>query len=277
MGITEHYELDDAPAHQALRYRPAVIEYRWQQRWLADSSYKLNSEPKNDDPRLAYVAPEKLVDRHGCDTVRLAALRAKPKSGDINWEDLELDGCERFLHRVWRLAATDPGRIPNLRDGEATDADREMAAATHRLIDRGFTGVAGAMKFTNGLYEYIQSDSGAHGETLAEAIDTLLQMLRAAVPHITAELWARRHDGQHIHEQPWPVADQAKLAVGSVTLVVQVDGTVRDRIMVPAKITDAEAQAAAMASAKVAAHIEGAQPKKVIVRAPNLINLVTDK
>jgi leucyl-tRNA synthetase len=93
-------------------------------------------------------------------------------------------------------------------------------------------------------------------------------------PHITAELWARRHDGAHIHELAWPTADPAKLALDTVTMVVQVNGKVRDKLDVPADIDETDAERRALASTKVQAHLDGATPAKVIVRPPKLVNLV---
>ena len=93
------------------------------------------------------------------------------------------------------------------------------------------------MAFVNDLYRYVQSDDGPHAATLDEAIDTLLQLLAPACPHMTAELWSLRHPGtggpaSHIHESAWPVADPSLLVEDTVTLVVQVNGKVRDRLEV---------------------------------------------
>jgi leucyl-tRNA synthetase len=229
------------------------------------------------------VAPEEFVDAHGADALRLAILQAKPPAEDVDWEDFQLEGCERFLNRVWRLAATDSDMLTNLRDGEPTAADAAIDTATHQLIDRVTgeyerwaynTAVAGFMEFTNALYKYVQSDEGPHRETLATAINTLLQLMAPAVPHITAELWSMRNGGGHVHELDWPEADPAKLVVDTATMIVQVNGKLRDRIEVSTEISDADAEAAAMASEKVITQLDGATPKKVIVRAPKLVNIV---
>jgi leucyl-tRNA synthetase len=92
-------------------------------------------------------------------------------------------------------------------------------------------------------------------------------------PHITAELWEGRH-GTHVHEQEWPVADPTKLVVDTVTMVVQVNGKVRDRLEVPSGVDAAEAERLALASEKVQAHLGGNPPRKVIARPPHLVNVV---
>ena len=104
------------------------------------------------------------------------------------------------------------------------------------------------MEFVNLLYK--------QGST-PFAIDTLLQLLAPMAPHITAELWALRHDGEHVHERPWPVADPALAAVDTVTLVVQVNGKLRDKLEVDAGIDEAEAERLALASPKVAEALGG--------------------
>ncbi len=233
------------------------------------------------------VAPEDYIDEHGADALRLAILQAKPPAEDVDFEDFQLEGCERFLNRVWRLAASDDEMIDDLvntvRTGDVTDADRDIDSATHILIDRVTgeyerwaynTAVAAFMEFTNTLYKYVQSDEGPHAETLAFAVDTLLQLMAPAVPHISAELWSMRHDGEHIHTLSWPKADPTKLVVSTVTMVIQVNGKVRDRVDVSAEISDADAEATAMASERVQELLDGREPKRVIVRAPNLVNIV---
>ncbi|MCB1013442.1 MAG: class I tRNA ligase family protein, partial [Microthrixaceae bacterium] len=135
------------------------------------------------------------------------------------------------------------------------------------------TAVAGFMEFTNDLYRYVQSPDGPHIDVLTEAVDTLLLLLAPSVPHLAAELWERRN-GTHVHEQSWPIADPAKLVVDAVTMVLQVNGKVRDRIDVAPDITEADARDLALASDKVQAFLDGAAPRTVIVRAPKLVNVV---
>ena len=227
------------------------------------------------------VAPEEIVAQSGADALRLAILQMKPPAEDVDWEDFSIDGSFRFLHRIWRLAVPGSDLFKTLRDGEPTDADREVDRATHRLIDRITgelerwsynTAVAGLMEFTNDLYRYVQSKEGPHGETLGFAVDTMLRLMAPAVPHVTAELWERRH-GAHVHELEWPTPDPDKLTVESTTMIVQVNGKLRDRLEVPIDVSEEEAQRLALASERVRAQLDG-DPRKVIVRAPKLVNVV---
>ncbi|MBC8195503.1 MAG: leucine--tRNA ligase [Acidimicrobiia bacterium] len=228
------------------------------------------------------VAPEEILDSQGADALRLAHLQVKPPQEDVDWEDFGIDGCSKFLHRVWRLAVPGGALTSAARGGEAMPADDEIDRATHRLIERVTgeydrwsynTAVAGFMEFTNTLYRWVQSDEGPHAPTLDAAVNSLLLVMAPAAPHLCAELWERRNGG-HVHTEPWPKADPAKLRDDTVTMVVQVNGKVRDRIEVASDINPEEAEAKALASQRIIDFLDGATLRKVIVRAPALVNLV---
>jgi len=237
------------------------------------------------------VAPEEIIDTLGADALRLAHLQVKPPEDDVDWEDVGLEGCAKFLHRLWRLAVPGGTLVTTARDGDLTDADVTLERARHRLIDdisatydrwAYNVSVAKYMAFVNDLYRYVQAEDGPHRTTFDDAVDTLLQLLAPACPHVTAELWLRRRDalgdlderGGHVHETHWPVADPAMLVEATVTMVVQVNGKVRDRLEVPAGADEATCAAAAQGSEKVRAHLGADPPRKVIVRPPNLVNFV---
>ena len=228
------------------------------------------------------VAPEPILDRQGADALRLAHLQVKPPQEDVDWEDFGIDGCAKFLVRVWRLAVPGSDLWSDARAGDPTGADVDIDRATHRLVARITdeydrwsynTAIAGFMEFTNTLYRYVQADDGPHTETLDAAIDALLQVMAPSAPHLCAELWEMRRGG-HVHLEPWPEADPAKLVDDTVTMVIQINGKVRDRVEVPADLDEAAAEALALASDKVLAALAGGEPRKVIVRAPRLVNIV---
>jgi leucyl-tRNA synthetase len=233
------------------------------------------------------VAPEEIIDTLGADTLRLAHLAVKPPEEDVDWEDFGLEGCSRFLQRLWRLAVPGSDLAANQRPADApgTGADHDLLRATHRLIDditSAFdrwaynVAVAKYMAFVNDLYRYVQSEDGPHAGVLDQSIDTLLQLTAPACPHVSAELWDLRHPGAegHVHATEWPIADPALLVEVTATLVVQVNGKVRDRLEVPADADEDACVAAALGSAKVQAQLGGAEPRKVIARPPKLVNVV---
>ncbi len=194
-----------------------------------------------------------------------------------------IEGCSRFLHRLWRLARHEArgGTDADLVERPANDDDRAVTRAAHQLVARVTdeyerwsynTAVAAYMEFVNLLYKYVQAPDGARALTLDEAVDQLLLLMAPMAPHVTAELWEQRH-GDHIHTHAWPVADAALLVEDTVTMVVQVKGKVRDRIEVSPDIAADAAEALALASERVQAHLDG-PPGKVIVRPPSLVNIV---
>ena len=213
------------------------------------------------------VAPEEILDNQGADTLRLAHLFVSPPADDVDWETVSIEGCNRFLKRVWRLGLPGSDAAPAASDPAAIDR------AAHRLIEKVSddferwsynTAVASLMEFVNLLHK--------DGVT-PFAVDTLLLLLAPMAPHLSAELWERRH-GTHVHEQTWPEFDPAMTKLESVTMVVQVNGKVRDRIEVDPGIGADEAEQLALASAKVQEQLSGGSPRKVIARPPNLVNVV---
>ena len=211
------------------------------------------------------VSPDEYCDTVGADALRLFVLFMGPPADDVDWNDKGMEGTSRFVHRVWRLAEPSSDAVP----AASGDAIEEVDRAAHRLIVRVTdeferwsynTAVAAFMEFTNLLYKRGQTEF---------AVDTLLQLLAPMAPHVTAELWARRHDGEHVHERSWPVADAAMAAVEQVTMIVQVNGKVRAKLEVSPDLDAAEAERLALDAVTV----EGT-PKRVIAKPPKLVNIV---
>ena len=207
------------------------------------------------------VAPSGYLNSVGADALRLFHLFVGPPGDDMDWteqSDKVIDGCARFLDRVWRLAVPSSDPVPSAATGSPAptgpaDEDLAMRRATHRLIDRisaDFerwsynTAVAACMEFVNLLTT--TSREGGRAEVVAESVDTLLLLMAPMTPHLAAEAWERRH-GDHIHLHAWPVADPELAAEESVIMVVQINGKVRDRIDVAVGISEEEAVRVALA------------------------------
>ncbi|MGH9123478.1 MAG: leucine--tRNA ligase [Acidimicrobiales bacterium] len=233
------------------------------------------------------IAPSKYFETVGADSLRLFHLSVGPPTEDFDWNeqtDEIIDGCHRFLARVWRLA-TDTAERVHVVERTAVAADVAVDKATHRLVDRVTndfsrwsynTAVAACREFVNDLYAYVQSAEGARPETLDFAVDTLLKLMAPMTPHITAELWERRHgEGTTVHDQPWPSADPDMVRVETETLIVQVNGKVRHRLEVPADISEQDAIGLAVASERVQQFLAGHPIKRVVARPPKLVNIVT--
>ena len=235
------------------------------------------------------ISPARYFDSVGADGLRLFHLFVGPPADDFDWTaqtDQLIEGCGRFLDRLWRLmeaadehATEHPTEAPH---DEASDL--ALRRATHRTIaqvtadlDRWSynTAVAHCMELANTVQRALRSDRGPAPETIGEACDTLLLLLAPMTPHVTAELWERRHPGvAALHRQAWPSPDPELLAEETVTMVVQVNGKLRDRLDVPASIGEEEARSAALASPKVQDALGGAAPSRIVVRPPRLVNVV---
>jgi leucyl-tRNA synthetase len=231
------------------------------------------------------ITPARYFDTVGADALRLFHVFVGPPGDDMDWtEQTErvIEGARRFLDRVWRLTVDKTDGAD--RGGEPADIDLELSRATHRVIARvgddierwSFnTAVAKCMEFANAMQQYVRdAPGGPHRDTYAAAADALLLLLAPMVPHVTAEAWERRHGPGLIHAQPWPSYDPALAREETVTMVVQVNGKVRDRIPVAPEITEPDATALALASPRVTAELDGREPIRVVTRPPRLVNVV---
>ena len=226
------------------------------------------------------VAPSKYYESVGADGLRLFHLFVGPPADDFDWTDQTdsvIDGCGRFLERLYRLAT---GEF-QWRDGNSPE-DLEVRRATHRAIKKVSedmerwsynTAVAQLMELVNLLQRYVRSDEGPTKAVFDEAIDSMLLLLAPMAPHLPAELYEQRH-GVHIHEQPWPSFDPALVEAETTTMVIQIQGKVRDKLEVASDITEAQAIEAALGSEKIQAELAGREPSRVIARPPKLVNLV---
>ncbi len=230
------------------------------------------------------ISPSSYFQRVGADALRLFHLFVGPPDESFDWTDQTdeiIDGCGRFLDRLWRLLVEDEAPV---RTGALNDDDVALRRQTHRTIravsgdiDRWSfnTAVAHLREFHNAFVQYARLDGGPHAEVFGEAADVLLLLLAPMTPHIAAEVWERRHPGEPgVHAQSWPLFDLSLVKQESVTMVVQVNGKVRDRIEVDPEISSEEAEAMALRSDRVIEMLGNATPRRVVVRPPLLVNVV---
>jgi leucyl-tRNA synthetase len=220
------------------------------------------------------VDPLVFADKYGADTVRLYTLFMGPADEDMDWHDAGLEGAWRFLNRLWRVAHEQAARS----GGEDPGAG-ELARRTHRTIakvtddiDRRFffhTPIAAVMELVNEI-QRAPDDPAARF-----AAETAVSLIQPYAPHIAEELWLQLSaDGRHLWETPWPEADPALLALEDVEVVVQVNGKLRDRLHVPVGTGEGELLAAALASERVKAHLDGREVRRTVVVVDRLVNIV---
>ncbi|MCB0032580.1 MAG: class I tRNA ligase family protein, partial [Anaerolineales bacterium] len=223
------------------------------------------------------VNPDELVAQYGADTVRGYIMFAFDWQRGGPWNSSGISGFTRFLYDVWDLAT---GTYEAKSEDES--ASRALRRQTHQTIQKVTTdmeafsfntAVAAMMALRNTIKEALRKGNVSQA-AWDEAIDTILLLLAPVSPHITEELWAQRGNGYSIHQQDWPVADEEVAKDETITLIVQVNGKVRDRIEVAADISQDDAKAAALASENVQGHLGGKEPRKVIVVPGRLVNIV---
>ena len=219
----------------------------------------------------------------GVDAVRVTLVFAGPPEDDIDWADVSPAGALRFLQRAWRLSGdvtSEPGVSPA---GGDISLRRVTARTVHdaaELIEsyRFNVMVARVMELVNATRKTIDSGAGPADPAVREATETVAVLLSLVAPYVAEEMWERLgHNPDHrntVARAGWPEVDPALLVEESVTAVVQIQGKVRARLEVAPDISDADLEALAMADPAVAKAIDGRAVRKVVVRAPKLVNVV---
>ena len=222
------------------------------------------------------VTPSTIVEQYGADAARVTMLFAGPFEADVDWADVSPQGVFRWLSRVWRLTLENADAI---RSGERATGDSPLRRATHKTIAgvthdldrfRFNTAIAKLMTLTND----VSDAAGAAPADRAEAMLAMVKMLAPSAPFVAEELWHRVGGAGPVHRSGWPEADPALLTEDTVTMIVQINGKVRDRIDVPSGITEDEMKSRAMSSEKVRPHVDGKEVRKTIVVVPKLVNIV---
>ena len=243
-----------------------------------DTTYLYEGEPvKREYGKMGkslknVVTPDEMYDEFGADTFRVYEMSMGPLADSRPWETRAVVGSQRFLQRVWRLVVDEAS-------GETIATDDALSEDTLRALHKTIDGVRGDMErmhintVISKLIEYT-SHLTKEACTSRAAVEPLVLMLAPVAPHIAEELWSRMgHPGSLAYE-PYPQADPAYLVDDTVTCVVQVKGKVRGRLEVSPNIDDDALQELALAEPNVAKYIDGQQVRKVIVRAPKLVNIV---
>jgi leucyl-tRNA synthetase len=217
------------------------------------------------------VNPDEFFIDHGVDTLRLYEMFMGPLSEAKPWTTRDVVGVERFLQRFWRnFVDPDSGDLLI----SASQADDELRGLLHRTI-KSVTDDMSELRFNTSVARFFELNNALVGlDTIpSEVANAFVRLMAPIAPHVAEELWERMGQDGSVCFAEWPAYDEALAAEETVTMVVQVEGKIRDRIEVPLGLSSDEAQQAALASDKVAGHLDG-EPTRVIVRPPNLVNIV---
>jgi leucyl-tRNA synthetase len=235
------------------------------------------------------VDPEDMINRYGVDTTRLFSLFAAPPERDLDWKEEGVEGGSRFLHRAWRLVyelRTRLSKEPSSMGKADLPPDLwEIRQKVHKTIKKVTedierfhfnTAIAAVMELVNHIYQ-TKDDIEATPQAQSvwrETIESLILLLAPFVPHVTEELWEGLGKKESVIKAPWPEYDQQAIAEEEIVIVVQVNGKLRDRLLVPVS-SEAEAiKEMALTSPKVRRHIDGKEVKKTIFVPEKLVNIV---
>jgi leucyl-tRNA synthetase len=276
--------------HKALRDmgitmgREPMLKLRNQGHILGPDGYRMSKSRGN------VIDPDEQVQTYGADTVRAYLMFGYEWPEGGAWSAENIQGVVRWLNRVWAIAlpqeTADHRRLTAVGSRrsavDASEANvRELRRITHQTIQRVTddferfefnTIVSGLMEFTNALYKYRETTENT--PAWAEAIRTLLLLMAPITPHIAEELWQRRGMPYSIHQQLWPEHNPALAAEEMIMLVVQVNGKVRDRVQVPADITEERAKEIALATEGARKYMDGKPPRQVVYVPGRLVSIV---
>ena len=233
------------------------------------------------------VSPEEIISQYGADTARLFILFAAPVDRDLDWSDEGVAGASRFLKRVWRIMEVFEDKIKSGQDeydvSSLTDEEKELRRVLHTTIrkvtedirDRFMfnTAISSIMELVNAFYVFQNSES-INGNLVREVSIDLIKMLAPFAPHMTEELWSILIGEGSVHQQKWPECDEAATVKAEVQIVLQINGKVRDRIMIATGISREEMEVAAKANARVQELTAGKTIVKMICVPDKLVNIV---
>ena len=238
------------------------------------------------------VDPDEIFENYGADTARLFILSDSPPARDFDWSDAGVEGCYKFLNRVWRLyASQQQNLILNYKLPEDVSSlskeNNDLVRTTHIAI-KGITQdisnefqfntvISKYREFVNAIYDYAGKKSEFSEEdknVFSFAMVTLLKLMAPTTVHLTEELYHQMGGKGSIHETQWPEYDDKLAKTAAITLVVQINGKVKDKIEVDSESSKEELEKAAMASEKIKEAIDGKQIVKTIVVPGRLVNIV---
>ena len=230
------------------------------------------------------VSPIEIINKYGADTARLFVLFAAPPERDLDWSEQSVEGCFRFLNRVYRLVdeLAEVAKT-NAEVKAVTKEDKAMRLVIHSTLKKvtadlsekfGFnTAIAALMELINEMYKYKELDTRNDG-IIREGIETIVTILAPFTPHIGEELWTMIGKEGSVFNISWPKYDESALVQDEVEVIVQVNGKLRDKISMDANIAREDMEKIALESEKVKAAIEGKNVVKVIAVPKKLVNIV---
>ncbi len=225
------------------------------------------------------VEPETVVEKYGVDTLRLFILFASPPEKDLEWSDQGIEGCWRFLNRVWRLVSQVIGKeLQSSRDKPEVEQLQQFTHLTIEKvtddIDRRLqfnTAIAAIMELVNFLYQYPYLGD----ETSRETVKKIILLLNPFVPHLASELWEKLNE-KNIEQTHWPEYEAKFLSKKEIEIGIQVNGKLRARIKVDTLLTEQEVKDRVLKEPKIQSYLSSKKIKQTFYVPQKLVNIVTE-
>ncbi|AXK41221.1 leucine--tRNA ligase [Erythrobacter aureus] len=271
-GMVTHETYSRKEGGKTVYYAPDEISREAEQALLtADGGeVEIGRVIKMSKSKKNVVDPDTIVDTYGADAVRWFMLSDSPPERDLPWSEAGIEGCSRFVHRLWRLFSA--------HDAGATGGDKSLDRKTHQTVAAVADDIEalGFNKAVARIYELTGAiEKAVSSASRSAAIRTLAQLVAPMMPHLAEEAWAAMGQEGLIAEAPWPQVDPALLIEDEVTIAVQHKGKLRDTLTAPKGASNEDLEAMALASEKVQRSIDGADIRKIIVVPDRLVNIVT--
>jgi leucyl-tRNA synthetase len=262
--------------------RKTIPEDQWVYRWIKMSKSKGN-----------VVTPDEIAEKYGTDALRVYTLFVAPFEDTVQWKDSGVEGAHRYINRVWRLWSDlrthyQPVWPQAISRKSASVEYRRLRCKLHRTIRKvgedieGFhfnTAVAALMEFTNELSAFRNTladrkPSPEEASLIAESVEALPLLLSPIAPHLAEEMWEQLGHAGSVYNEAWPKVDEAATMEEMLTVVVQINGKVRGRLLVPVGTPSAELERLTLAEGKVASGLAGKTVRKLIILPDKLVNIV---
>lgn len=233
------------------------------------------------------VDPQQMIEQFGADTCRLFMMFAAPPEQSLEWSDSGVEGANRFLRRIWRLAHrhVSQGTPAALDKASLTPAQKDIRRAIHAAIKQASVDIGQFRKFntaiaqTMGLMNVLEKanfETEQERALIQEGLEAITLILAPIIPHVCHSIWHSLGHTNDVIDSPWPIADESALEQDTLTLVVQVNGKLRGQIEVPAQASREEVEVEARANENVQRFTDGLTIRKVIVVPGKLVNIVAN-
>ncbi|TMM48337.1 leucine--tRNA ligase [Qipengyuania marisflavi] len=275
-GMVTHETYSRAQDGRAVFYTPAEVKRTGDGAVLQDDGepVEIGRVIKMSKSKKNVVDPDTIIARYGADAVRWFVLSDSPPERDLPWSEAGIEGCGRFVHRLWRLFAQHGANVQGGVQGADEALDRHIARTVVAVAED-----IEALAFNKAvarIYELTSAvEKSPASASRSAAIATLVQLSAPMMPHLAEEAWHALGQDGLVADAPWPAVDPALLVEDEVTIAVQHRGKLRDTLTAPKGAPKDQLEALALGSEKLQRSLDGAEVRKVIVVPDRLVNIVT--